>query len=132
MLGQKYGLPSQKCSMSAFLGRGLWVLLVNKFHYRKLFINERAHQPLVDSRTIDYNNICTEHWISNMAYRHATWYRLPVSNTDFSGFEMIRPYSTLIRTLAKFMETLFLTTFCPCMCHKTAAQWNKRLLLVTR
>ena len=37
------------------LGRGLWVLLVKHFHYRKLFINERAHQPLLDSRTIDYS-----------------------------------------------------------------------------
>ena len=45
---------------------------------------------------------------------------------------MIRPYSILIRILTKFMETLFLTTFCPYMRHKTTAQWNNRLLLVTK
>jgi len=28
-------------------GRGLWVLLVKNVHYRKLFINDRAHQPLL-------------------------------------------------------------------------------------
>jgi len=39
-----------------------------KIHYRKLFVNERAHQPLLDSRTIDYSYIFTEHWISNMTY----------------------------------------------------------------
>ena len=44
---------------------------------------------------------------------------------------MIRPYSILIRILAKFMETLFLTTLCSCMRHKTTAQWNNRLLLVS-
>ena len=32
-------------------------------HLRKLFTNE-----LVDSRTIDYNYVFTEHWISNMTY----------------------------------------------------------------
>ena len=49
-------------------GRGLWVLLVEYVHYRKLFINERAHQPLLDSRTIDYSYIFTEHLISNVTY----------------------------------------------------------------
>ena len=39
-----------------------------KCHYRKLCINEWAHQPLLDSRTIDYNYIFTEHWISNMTH----------------------------------------------------------------
>ena len=38
----------------------------------------------------------------------------------------------LIRILTKFMETLFVTTLCPCMRYKTAAQWNNRLLLVTK
>ena len=38
--------------VSAFLGRGLWVLLVKKCHYRKLFINERAHQPLLCFRLL--------------------------------------------------------------------------------
>jgi len=38
--------------VSPFLGKGLWVLLVNNFHYRKLFISERAHQPLLDSRVV--------------------------------------------------------------------------------
>ena len=46
--------------VNPFLGRGLWVLLVKKYHYRKLIINERAHQPLLGSRTIDYNYIFTE------------------------------------------------------------------------
>jgi len=54
--------------VNPLIGRGLWVLLVNKFHYRKLFINERAHQQLLDSRTIDYSYIFTEHLISNMTY----------------------------------------------------------------
>ena len=31
--------------------RRLWVLLVKYCQYRKLFTNERAHQPLLDSRT---------------------------------------------------------------------------------
>ena len=35
-------------------------------------------------------------------------------------FKVIRPYSILI---AKFMEKLYVTTLCPCMCHKTI-QYN--------
>jgi len=62
-------IPSARPDLvSPFLGRGLWVLLVKHFHYRKLFSNERAHQPLLDSRTIDYNYFFTEHWISNDIY----------------------------------------------------------------
>ena len=38
------------------------------YHYRKLIINERAHQPLLHSRTIDSYYISTELWISNMTY----------------------------------------------------------------
>ena len=49
-----------------------------------------------------------------------------------AGFQVIRPYSILIRILTKFMDTLFLTTLCPCMRHKSTAQWNNRLLLVTK
>ena len=33
----------------------------------------------------------------SLHYRHATWYGLSVSNTDFGLFEMIRPYHVVIR-----------------------------------
>ena len=47
-------------------------------------------------------------------------------------FKVIRPYSIFIRILAKFTDTLFLAILCPCRCHTTTAQWNNRLLLVTK
>ena len=61
-------------------------------------------------------------------------YGLPVSDTDVGGFlsdtEVL--HIAVLRILAKFMETLLLTTLCPCMRHKTTAQWNNRLLFVTK
>ena len=61
---------------------------------------------------------------------HDTDYPYPIR--ILAVFKVIRPYSILIRILTKFTETLFLTTLCPCMRHKTTAKWNKCLLLVTK
>ena len=50
-----------------------------------------------------------------------------------AGFYVIRSLSLLIRILTKLMETLFLTTLCPCMRHKPIEQrQTNRLLLVTK
>ena len=46
--------------------------------------------------------------------------------------EVKRPFSILIRILSIFKDTLFSTTLCTCMRHKTTAHWNNRLLLVTK
>ena len=61
---------------------------------------------------------------------HDTDYPYPIR--ILAVFEVIWPYSILIRILTKFMDTLFSTTLCPCERHKTTAQWNNRLLLVTK
>ena len=58
--------------------------------------------------------------------RLATWYGLPVSDTDFGGCLS----DTVVLHFDTFLESLFLTTFF--MRHKTTAQWNNRLLLVTK
>ena len=63
----------------------------------------QAVQPFASRSTL-HNYYCRRSYSFIVTCRHANWYGLSVSNTDFSLFEMIRPYHVVIRIWGKLLK----------------------------